>query len=227
MTDTHGTDQTTAELPLAAEVISEPDAVALALRTLEQLRGKRAALQDRIEVNKRTSSGLAFDAFVNGGKARKSLDDYNDEAVRLDLDLTHIDAAIEEATRRHQVACANQAAKEERSRAQLAREQFNKFARIAQEFSDRIDDVVRLYNEMREASAAIVTTGFGPGERQIARWGQRLLVFRCQGDRNLRLEDAMCDGREREWLMRAPHDWHAKLLADTAPLLEPPAQAAE
>ena len=59
MTDTHGTDQTTAELPLAAEVISEPDAIAAAARVVEQLRGKRAALADRISVNRRSSSELA------------------------------------------------------------------------------------------------------------------------------------------------------------------------
>jgi hypothetical protein len=87
--------------------------------------------------------------------------------------------------------------------------------------------VVRLYNEMREVSAAIATTGFGPNERQIARWGQRLIVYRCQDDRNLKFEDMMADGRERQWLASAPRDWMTKLVADTEAVLGTSAQAAE
>jgi hypothetical protein len=226
MTDLQEGTERTAELPLAVDV--EADAVALALRTVEQLKGKRASLVDRIETNKRTSSGLAFDAFVNGGKARKSLDDYNDEAVRLDLDLTHLDAAIEEATRRHHAACAATAVKEERDRAALARQRFNEFGNLAQQFSDTIDSLIEFYGQMREVSAAIAATGFGPNERQIARWGQRLIILKTQGDRNLRFEDLMVDTNERQWLISAPKDWLDKLTADTAVVLEPkPAQAAE
>jgi hypothetical protein len=50
------------------------------------------------------------------------------EAFALDRDLLNLDSAIEEATRRHAAACANQAAAEERDSAQQARERFSKFA---------------------------------------------------------------------------------------------------
>jgi hypothetical protein len=227
MTDLQEGTEQTAELASAAEVISAPDPIATALQTIELLQGKRVALVDRIETNKRTSSGLAFDAFTGNGRARKSLDDLNTEALTLARELLSLDAAVAEGERRHAAACAAKAAEEERGRAQLARKRFTEFAQLAQEFSDRIDDVVRLYGEMREASAALHATGYGPAEAQITRWGQRTIVHRCQHDRNLRFEDMMADGRERQWLMRAPHDWHQKLLADTAAVFELPAQAAE
>jgi hypothetical protein len=101
------------------------------------------------------------------------------------------------------------------------------FAELAQQFSDAVDAVVQLYGGMREAAAAVHATGYGPVEAQITRWGQRTLVHWCQHDRNLRFEDMMADSREQQWLLRAPHDWHQKLLADTAAVLELPAHAAE
>jgi hypothetical protein len=218
-------EQDTTERPPAVDV--EADAVAAAARTVEQLQAKRLVLVDRREVNKRTSAALAFDALTGNGAARRSLDDLTEESLRVDRDIANADSAIEEATRRHQAACADQKAAEERGRAQQARERFAEFAHLAQEFSDRIDDVVRLYGELREASAALHATGYGPVEAQITRWGQRLIVYRCQHDRNLRFEDMMADGRERAWLVSAPKDWFEKLMADTGAVLGPAAEAAE
>jgi hypothetical protein len=226
MTDLQeGTDQTTAERPSLADI--EADPIAAALQTIELLQGKRAALLDRINVNRSTSAEIAFAAFTDGGRPKKNLDDLNLEAFALDRDLLNLDSAIAEAERRHQAACANQAAAEERGRAELARERFSEFARVAQAYSDQIDGLVQLYGELCEASRLLHQTGYGPNERKITRWGQRLIVYRCQHDRNLRFEDMMADGREREWLIRSPHDWHAKLIADTAAVLGPTAQAAE
>ena len=135
----------TAELPPAAEVISEPDPIATALQTVELLRGKRLALMDRVSVNRRSSEQLSFDAFVNGGKARKSLDDLNAEAAMLDRELANLDSAIAESERRHREAIAAEAVKQERGRAELARERFAMFARVAQAYSDQIDGLVQLY----------------------------------------------------------------------------------
>jgi hypothetical protein len=210
-----------------AEVVSEPDdLIAAAARTVELLRAKRASLLDRIEVGRRTSSELAFDAFVSGGLPRKSLDDLNAEAFALDRDLVNLDSAIAEGERRHHAALAKQAALAERDRAQLARERFAEFARVAQAYSDQIDGLVQLFGELQAAAVAMHQTNFGPGERQVLRWAQRTLVFRCQHDRNLRFEDAMADGRERMWLQTAPHDWLTKLQGDTAAVLGPAAAKA-
>jgi hypothetical protein len=206
---------------------AEDDAVTAALRTVEQLRGKRATLLDRIEVNKRASAQLAFAAFTDGGKARLEVDDYDSELAKLQRELAHIDAAIAEAERRHHAACAEHAAAQERGRAEQARERFSEFAQLAQDFSDRVNDVVRLFGELRAVSATVHQTGYGPAEAQIARWGQRLIVYRCQHDRNLRFEDMMADGRERQWLVSAPRDWFDKLMADTGAVLGPAAEAAE
>jgi hypothetical protein len=226
-TEANGTEQQAAPPPSPTDIIPESDPIAAAAETVEALRAKKAVLADRREVNKRASAELAFDAFTGNGKARKNLDDYNAEGLTLDREIANADSAIEEATRRHAAAFASQAAAQERDRAQQARERFNEFAQIAQQFSDAVDAVVQLYGELREASAAVHATGYGPAEAQITRWGQRLIVYRCQSDRLLRFEDLMVDGRERVWLERAPRDWMEKLMDDTARVLEPSAQAAE
>jgi hypothetical protein len=225
MSEANGTDQCTAGPTSPTDI--EPDPIAAAMTIVEQLKAKRLVLVDRISVNRSTAQSIAFAAFTDGGKPRRALDDLGEEAASLERELANLDHAIAEAERRHQAALADRKAAEERRRAELARERFAEFARVAQAFSDQIDGLVRLYGELREEAAAVHETGYGPGERQIARWGQRLIVFKAQHDRNLKFEDLMVDGREREWLVRSPHDWHAKLLADTAAALEPPPQAAE
>jgi hypothetical protein len=220
-------EQGVAELPLAAEVISAPDPIAAAAAVIEQLKARRVSLLDRIQVNERSAAARALDAFTGNGKALKEVADWDEEAVRLARERSHLDAALAEAERRHQAAIAAEAAKEERDRARQALERFNEFGKLAQEFSDTIDQMVQLYGELREAAAALRQTGYGPVEAQITRWGQRLIVYRCQHDRNLRFEDMMADGRERVWLERAPRDWWSKLQADTAAVLGPTAEAAE
>src|SRR5262249_20959737 len=94
---TEGMEQGPAELPLAAEVISEPDPIAAAAQVIEQLKAKRAALVDRINVNRSTSAEIAFAAFTDGGKPKKNLDDLNIEAFALERDLLNLDSAIAEA----------------------------------------------------------------------------------------------------------------------------------
>jgi hypothetical protein len=197
------------------------DPIEAAARVVEQLKAKRAALLDRISVNRSSARTRAFAALTDGGRARQELDDWDAEVAALERELGHLDAALTEAERRHGAACAEQAAAAERSRAALARERFNEFGNLAQQFSDSVDHMVGLYGELREAAASVHETGFGPNERMVARWAQRLVVFRAQGDRNLKFEDPMCDGRERQWLISAPKDWLAKLQADTATVLGP------
>jgi hypothetical protein len=185
----------TAERSLSTDI--EADPIAEAAQTVTMLQTKRASLLDRINVNRSTSAEIAFAAFTDGGKPRKALDDLGQEAASLERELALLDHAVAEAQRRLELARTEQAAAAERGRAQLARERFNEFGKLAQEFSDRIDDVVRLFGALREASAAVHETGYGPNERQTTRWAQRLIVFRCQHDRNLKFEDLMVDGRER------------------------------
>jgi hypothetical protein len=227
MGETHGVEQQAEVPPLPTDIIPEPDAIAAAMKIVEQLKAKRAALLDRIDVNRSSARTRAFAALTDGGRARQELDDWDAEVAALERELGHLDAALAEGERRHQAALSDQKAAEERRRAEEARERFNEFGRIAQQFSDAIDAVVQLYGELREAAAALRATGFGPAEAQITRWGQRLVVFRCQHDRLLRFEDLMVDANEKRWLVSAPKDWLTKLQADTARVLEPPAQAAE
>jgi hypothetical protein len=226
MAETQEVEQQAAS-PLPADIIPEADPIAAAVKIVEQLNAKRAALLDRINVNRSSARTWAFAALTDGGKARQELDDWDQEVAALERELGHLDAALAEGERRHAAALAGQAAAQERDRAQQARDRFSEFGRIAQQFSDAIDAVVQLYGELREAAAAVHATNYAPNERMVARWGQRLIVFRCQHDRNLRFEDLMVDSNEQRWLVSAPRDWLTKLTADTAAVLEPPAQAAE
>jgi hypothetical protein len=230
MTDSiEGTEQGAAKSPLAADVISsEPDdPIAAAARVVEQLKARRVSLLDRIQVNERSAAARAFDAFTGNRKALKEVADWDEEAVRLARERSHLDAALTEAERRHREAIAAEAVKQERGRAELARERFATFARVAQAYSDQIDGLVQLYGELQEAARLVHETHFGPNERQVLHWAQRLVCFKCQDDRNLRFQDPLADGRERRWLISAPKDWYEKLMNDTAPLIEPAAQAAE
>jgi len=68
---TEGTEQGVAELPLPADVISEPDPIAAAARTVTMLQTKRARLLDRINVNRGTSAEIASPQATGAGDAHR------------------------------------------------------------------------------------------------------------------------------------------------------------
>jgi hypothetical protein len=207
-----GTEQVPAERPLSA--------IEAAKARIENFERKLATFDDRARVNRETRAAC-------DPNDKKTLAQLHDEALKISLQKEDAIAWCAKAEADLAAAEAEQRTAAERDRARLARDRFNEFGRIAQQFSDAVDAVVQLYSEMREAAANLHATKYGPAEAQITRWGQRLIVYRCQGDRNLRFEDMMADGRERQWLVSAPKDWLDKLTADTEAVLGPAAQAAE
>jgi hypothetical protein len=128
MSDMEATVQEQTAEPLAAAVISAPDPIAAAAQTVEQLKAKRAALLDRISVNRSSARTRAFAALTGGGRARQELDDWDAEVAALERELRHLNAALAEGERRHAAALAAEAAKEEQDRAEQARALFRHFA---------------------------------------------------------------------------------------------------
>jgi hypothetical protein len=143
--------------PSAAEI----DATAAAAATVEQLKAKRLSQVDRIEVNRRASAALAFDAFTNGGKARQEVDDYDSELAKLQRELSHIDAAIAEAERRHHTALKAEEAEATQARDRQVLALFDRLVTVY----EHVDAVLAvLANDMHAAAEVelmIVQSGCG------------------------------------------------------------------
>ncbi len=206
----------TSETPVPESQVSQ------ATKVLEALQAKRTAIAERIEVNKQTRAKLAFEAHTEqqNGKAKSQLADLSAEAIRLVTDTENIASAIAEAERRLAEAKQEQAIEDERQRAQAARDHFDAIVEAFGTFKVAVHTMFDAYQAARKSLVPLRDTGFGPQEAQITRWAQRYIVWVCQHDRTLQMEDMMADSREKQWLQRAPHDWLAKIAADTGKILD-------
>jgi len=188
-----------------------------------------AACDDRLAVNRASAATQAHAAMVlKDPQARKALDDLDIEHERVSRDLGHHRAARATAVSLLAEAERAAAAEAECTRAEQARAAAEVLFAELSAYRSAVEQMLVRFQAARKAFAVLHPTGFGPVETQITRWMQRLAVMVAQNERLLKFEDPMLGSDERRWLERAPHDWLAKLEADTGRVLgETDAEAAE
>jgi hypothetical protein len=145
---------------------AEPSTVEAAAATLESLKSQRAALGDRIEHNKRTSSQLSFAAFTDGGDARKRLNELNTIGLTLDRELANLDSAIEEATRRHLVAIRDDEGAAEREQAKEVADKYVRLIGLSKSYDELAAALVNQLVAIKATLDEITTAGCPyPGSR--------------------------------------------------------------
>ena len=153
------------------------NAVENAQKTLHELEAKRDAVAAFSQNDERELEAVAFAAHTGDQKASAKLETLKDRALRRDLELKSIDAAITVARQNVEAAKADEAAADQRRVALELRELAKVMRASAKKCDAGLAMLTEGAKEMRDAIAQSNARGLGnPSETQLQSLGERAVL---------------------------------------------------